>query len=198
MQNIEIKHRISGAVLFSLKCGPSKLCLEATVRSGAYLGGADLRGADLRSANLFGAYLGCANLGGADLRSANLSGADLVGAINADYAIACTRILPEGDLIGWKNAKGTIIKLRIPAESKRSHAFGRKCRAEFVIDMGHWDKNGNALPAEHECYTSAHGPKTKYRSGEKIVADSWDVDFTNECSHGIHFFITRLEAENWE
>ena len=148
-----------------------------------HLSGANLRGADLRGANL---------------RGANLCGANLCGAKNAEYAIAATRILPDGDLIGWKNCNGTIVKLRIPEAAKRSHAFGRKCRAEFVIDIGHWDKDGKALPNEHECFTDQHGPKTLYRYGEKIVAGSWDEDFTNECSHGIHFFITRIEAEKYQ
>ena len=57
-----IKHRVSGAVLFSLECGSFKLCVEAAVKSGAHLRGADLRDADLR-----GAYLGGADLRGADL-----------------------------------------------------------------------------------------------------------------------------------
>ena len=67
---------------------------------------------------------------------ANLSGANLSGAKDADYAIACTRILPDGDLIGWKKCKNNIIvKLRIPESAKRSHAFGRKCRAEYADVM---------------------------------------------------------------
>ena len=32
-----IEHRVSGAVLFSLGCGSFKLCVEAAVKSGAYL-----------------------------------------------------------------------------------------------------------------------------------------------------------------
>ena len=40
---------------------------------------------------------------GANLSGANLSGSYLSGANNAGLAIAMTRILPEGQLIGWKN-----------------------------------------------------------------------------------------------
>ena len=120
---------------------------------------------------------------------ANLCGADLRGAKNADYAIACTRILPEGDLIGWKKCVGDIIvKVRIPAEAKRSHAFGRKCRAQFVdvLEIFGADKA-----------ISRHDEKTEYKIGERVTCDKWDEDFNNECSGGIHFFITRLEAENY-
>ncbi len=75
-----IKHRVSGAVLFSLGCGSFKLCVEAAVKSGAHLRGADLRDAYLRGAYLGGADLRGAYLGGADLRGAYLGGADLRGA----------------------------------------------------------------------------------------------------------------------
>ena len=86
----EIKHRFSGSVLFSLETESLKLCVEAAVKSGAYLDGANLdgaylSGAYLRGANLSGAYLRGANLDGANLSgayldSANLDGANLDGA----------------------------------------------------------------------------------------------------------------------
>jgi len=50
MKLFEIRHRISGSVLFSLETETLKLTLEAAVRGGAYLGGAYLRGAYLRGA----------------------------------------------------------------------------------------------------------------------------------------------------
>ncbi len=188
----EIKHRITGAILFELDCGSMRLCIEAAVKSSANLSSANLRYADLRYANLSSANLSSANLSSANLRYANLSYAK-----NSELAVALTRILPEGEIIGWKKANGTLVKLKIPADAKRSHAFGRKCRAEFAIDIGHWDIKGVALPPEHEALTNAHGPETKYRYGETIRPDSFDDDWTNECSHGVHFFITRLEAEQW-
>jgi hypothetical protein len=80
MKLFEIKHRISGSVLFSLKTENLKLTLEAAVRTGAYLTGAYLRGADLTGADLSGAYLTGAYLRGAYLTSADLRGADLRGA----------------------------------------------------------------------------------------------------------------------
>jgi hypothetical protein len=36
----KIKHRFTGAVLFSLECRAWKICVEAAVSSGAYLNGA--------------------------------------------------------------------------------------------------------------------------------------------------------------
>ena len=74
---IEIKHRLTGSVLFEIEIGSLKLAVEAAVKSSADLRYADLRSADLRSANLYSANLRYANLRSADLRSANLYSADL-------------------------------------------------------------------------------------------------------------------------
>jgi len=183
---------LSGAYLSGANL--SSADLRSANLSGADLSGADLSGANLssaylRSANLSSAYLSGANLSGANLRSANLSGANLSGAKGADLAVAMTRILPEGDLIGWKKCNNSVIvKLRIPSEAKRSSAFGRKCRAEFADVL-------EIIGAE-KAFTNAHGPQTVYRVGERIHPDEWDENWMEECSHGIHFYITRLEAEN--
>ena len=136
-----------------------------------------------------GADLQDADLQGANLRGADLRGADLRGAKNADYAIAQTRILPDGDIVGWKKCKNdVIVKLLIPSNAKRSHAFGRKCRAEFakVIEV-----IGSAVAI------SRHDEKTEYRVGETVKCDKWDDNWMVECSGGIHFFITKIEAENY-
>ena len=46
IMKFEIKHRFSGAVLFSLECGSLKLCLEAAVKSRANLARANLADAN--------------------------------------------------------------------------------------------------------------------------------------------------------
>jgi len=158
----------------------------------AYLARANLADANLARANLAGAYLARANLAdanlaGAYLAGANLAGANLARAKNADFAIAQTRLLPEGDLIGWKKcSQGIIVKLRIPEAAKRSHAFGRKCRAEYadVIEVIGGDVG-----------ISKHDASTEYRVGQRVIPDRFDENWQEECSSGIHFFITRLEAE---
>ncbi len=79
-----------------------------------------------------------------------------------------------------------IVKLRIPADARRSHAFGRKCRAEFADVL-------EVIGAE--IGISKHDGKTEYRVGQRVTPDAFDANWADECSNGVHFFITRLEAE---
>jgi hypothetical protein len=181
---------LSGAYL-------SRADLSGADLSGADLSGADLSRADLSGADLSRAYLSRADLSGADLSRAYLSGADLSradlsraylsGAKNADLAIARTRILPDGALIGWKKCRNdVIVKLRIPEDAPRSHAYGRKCRAKFadVLEIFGADKA-----------VSSHDPKFTYTVGERVEAANWCENWEEECAGGVHFFINRLEAE---
>jgi len=188
---------LRGAYLGGANLGGANLGganLGGAYLGGAYLGGANLGGAYLGGANLGGANLGGANLGGANLSGANLGGAylggaNLGGAKSAETAIAMTRILPEGTLIGWKKLRyGVIAKLMIPEYANRSHAFGRKCRAEFaeVLEL-HGAEVGY----------SQHDSTFVYRVGDVVKPHKWSEDWQDECAGGIHFFITRLEAENY-
>ena len=183
---------LSGANLYGANLSGANL-------SGANLYGADLYGAnlyeaDLSRANLSGANLSRANLSGANLSGANLSGANLsganlYGAKNVELAIAKTRILPEGDLIGYKKCQNSVIvRLKIPEEARRSHAFGRKCRAEFVEVLEVFGADVGI---------STHDGVTRYEVGKRVACDNWSEDWQAECVGGIHFFITRLEAENY-
>jgi len=149
--------------------------------------GINLQDAELKSAKFMGANLDKAKLMKADLSRADLSWADLSWAKDAEQAIAQTRILPEGALIVWKKCKNDVlVKLRIPDEAKRSSAFGRKCRAEFADVL-------EVIGAE--VGIGQHDGKTEYRAGQRVTPDKWDENWQEECSHGIHFYITRLEAE---
>ena len=156
--------------------------------SGADLSGADLSGADLRSADLSGADLSGANLSGADLRSADLSGAKY-NECTTFFALSCPE---EGDFIAWKKVGDVIVKLRIPAEAKRSSATSRKCRCEFaeVVEL----QNLDGTPYNDDKIVNNNHVETIYKVGEIVRPDSWDDNRWNECSHGIHFFITRDEA----
>ena len=165
----------------------------------AYLRRADLRGADLRGAYLRGTDLSRADLrgaclGGANLREACLGGANLRGANLSealwDYTTIGTAPAPEGDLIGWGKKGGLLVKMLVPAAARRSCATTRKFRAEYVQVL---EIESGVQRVEH---FSEHGAAT-YEVGQITRADEWDDDRWNECSHGIHFFLSRHEAERW-
>ena len=183
--------------------------------SGANVYGANLSHADLRAANLSYADLRKADLSYADFSYANLSyaelhGVDLSGAIlngtnisyadlryadlsdveynetTAFFAIQCPE---EGAFIAWKKCEGgVIVKLLIPADAKRSSATSRKCRASKAIVL-------EVIGAEKGFSTV--DMNFTYEAGQEVIPDFFDDDRWNECSHGIHFFITKAEAEKY-
>ena len=186
MIKFNVLNRFSGEVKFTAEIDCTDNA-STSIKLGLAVKWAITNRANLSWADLSRANLSRADLSGADLSRADLSWADLSGAKDAEFAIASTRILPDGDLIGWKKCKDNIIvKLRIPEAAKRSHAFGRKCRAEYadVIEV----IGGEVGYAQHD-------GKTEYKAGQRVTPDKWCENWQDECSNGIHFYITRLEAE---
>ena len=168
---------------------------------GANLRGANLFGANLRGANLSGANLRGANLFGANLRGANLSGANLRGASmdqmiwdihTVFYPLQCP---DSGSYIGYKKASGLVVELEIPADARRSSATSRKCRASKAKVLSITDINGNPAGGQVK---SNYDPDFVYTIGETVEVSDFDDDRWNECSTGIHHFITRAEAVIYE
>jgi hypothetical protein len=165
--------------------------LRSADLSDANLRSADLRSADLRSANLRSADLRSADLRSADLSDADLYGADLSGAKNIPaLADARASILPEvGQFIGWKKCNaGVLVRLMVGKNARRSNATGRKCRAEYIKVL---EVIGATVGI------SQYDNKTKYEVGKIVRCDSWNEDRWVECGGGIHFFLTKVEAENY-
>ena len=132
------------------------------------------------------------DLQGADLRGADLQGAYLQGALNAESALARIQFIPEtGGFEAWKKCSGgVIVKLLIPEDAKRSHGSERKCRASKAVVL-------EVFGAEYARSGGGYGI-VKYRKGATVEPlNGWDEDRWNVCSSGIHFFITRLEAEEY-
>ena len=167
----------------------------------ANLRNADLRCADLRNADLRCADLRCANLRNADLRCADLRNADLCGAsidqmmwniYTVFYPLQC----PEsGSYIGYKKASGLVVELEIPADARRSSATSRKCRASKAKVLSITDINGNPAGGQVK---SNYDPNFVYAIGETVEVTDFDDNRWNECSTGIHHFITRAEAVIYE
>ena len=122
---------------------------------------------------------------------ANLYGADLSGAEDAELVFARTSIVPDhGPLFVWKKCQNNVlVRLFIPSKARRSNASGRKCRAERakVLEV-----------IGSEIGVSKHNASFIYKTGQWVRADKWNENRWEECSGGIHFFLTRIEAENYE
>ena len=160
----------------------------------AILEGANLSGANLRDANLRGANLRYAILEGADLRYTILEGANLRGAIlegaKIDFPIAC----PEKEsFIAFKKVKDDyIVELLIPEDARRCSATSRKCRCDKakVLSITKLDGTSDGVDTVYSKYDETFA----YKIGELVEVKDFDDNRWNECSTGIHFFLTREEA----
>ena len=181
--------------------------LESANLSGADLKGADLNDADLtytdlKSANLWGADLWCADfsgadLKGADLRYANLEGANLSGADLRDAKINFHIACPEkGSFIAFKKAGNNynnyIVELLIPEDARRCSATSKKCRCDKakVLSITKIDGTSDGVDTVYSIYDETFA----YKIGELVEVKDFDDNRWNECSTGIHFFLTRQEA----
>ena len=171
---------------------------------GANLSWANLSWANLSWANLYGANLSWANLSWADLSRANLYGANLSGANyiekakNLFYPLACPEI---GAFIGWKKARimhnrsECIVKLEISEDAMRSSATGRKCRCSKATVLEVQGLEGDVL---EQAAVSDRDENFHYVPGSVVSVSDFDENRWNECSTGIHFYITREEAVRHE
>jgi uncharacterized protein YjbI with pentapeptide repeats len=151
---IEIKHRFTGDVLFSVEAGSLKLAVQIAVKSKAYLSKANLSGADLSGAYLSKAYLYGANLSGAYLSGADLSGANLSGA-NLSKAYLSGAYLSGADLSGadlskaylsGANLSGAKNIVRVGPTSDHYEFFGVPSERGLMVKAGcHWFTYAEAL-----------------------------------------------------
>jgi len=124
----------------------------------------------------------------ADLRGADLTGADLSRADLSRADLPYFSIVPEeGSFIGFKATTKGVVKLLVTDDAKRLNSIGsRKCRTSKVVVL---EGYANA--------TGTHFNGLIYETGVTLEVEDFDDDIRNECSRGIHFFMTRREAENW-
>ena len=184
--------------------------LENSDLSYSFLSRANLSCANLKNANLSYATLDHTNFLNACLAGANLKGAYLNNTIlintdlNGTEYKEKTKLFPlqcpeKGSFIGYKATtikRGHlgIIELLIPEDAKRSSATSRKCRCSKAKVLSITSIDGTIN------YTFAHSHFDEnfiYRVGETVEVKDFDEDRWNECSTGIHFFITRGEAVSY-
>ena len=157
--------------------------------SSAFLGGANLWNANLWCADLRDANLRDANLKYAILEGANLGGADLCDA-KINFYIACPE---KGSFIAFKKVKDDyIVELLIPEDARRCSATSRKCRCDKakVLSITKIDGTSDGVDTVYSIYDETFA----YKIGELVEVKDFDDNRWNECSTGIHFFLTRQEA----
>ena len=110
----------------------------------------------------------------------------------AFFALQCPE---EGTFIAYKKASGLIVKLRVTEDAARSSATSRKCRCSKaeVISITNCDGTDSGKTEVQSDYDYTF----VYRVGEIVEVKNFDSNRWNECSTGIHFFITRQEAVNY-
>ena len=167
----------------------ANLC-EADLRGAnlirANLCGANLCGANLCGANLIRADLNEADLSGANLCGANLYGANLCGVKGSLYRKG--KILTE-DIIGYKKCKNdVIITLEIPRGAIVFSINGDKCRTNKAKVI--------AIDGSDRAFAIIR--YMSYYIGDEFNIYDFDCQYNEECAKGIHFFMTREEAESYE
>ncbi len=175
--------------------------LYKTNVSEADFSNANLYSANLSYANLANTNLSDANLSYADLQYANLRGANLADAdisnvhYNEHTAFFALQCPEEGAFIGWKKcADNKIVKLKIEAKAKRSSATSRKCRCSSAKVLAIYNI-GDETPLSNTIAHSIYDKNFKYEVGKIVKVKHFNPNRWNECSFGIHFFLTRKEAE---
>lgn len=118
-----------------------------------------------------------------------------------------------------------IVKLEIPEDAKRSSALGRKCRCNKAKVLGIYaiqqivepvgvrengiidtvirrrigDKFSDDMIAYSKYVSTPGSPADAlpYKVGQWVFPDDWDDNRFDECSHGIHFFMSAQEAVDY-
>ena len=170
---------------------------------------ANLRYANLRYANLKYADLEGVNLEGVDLSCADLRGASLTNAklnnikynhLTSFLALQCPE---KGSFIAYKKAKDinsdteVIVELLVMEDSLRSSATSRKCRFSHTKTLSITSLDGTV---EYNIACSMRDENFIYTVGKENIIENFNEDRwneCNECSTGIHGFITRDEAVNY-
>lgn len=183
--------------------------LDNTELGGAILAKTNLRFSDLTGANLSGADLSDADLSHSNLSNVNLLDAALFntyldGSIVDNIITNYPMNLPDGEFIAWKKVHTDvvneyIIKLKILENSKRSRGTSDRCRCDkaLVLEIQNLDGSKSDLTEVHHIGFSLKSLPCIYKVGEIVEADRWDNNRFNECSHGIHFFLSRERAESY-
>lgn len=165
----------------------------------ALFDGVSLRMSDFSGANMRTASFRCCDMRGCNIRGADLFGAVLEHAqlegVEDDEATKWFRMhCPEkGAFLGYKKCvNDRMVQLLIPADARRTSATLPSCRCDKakVLTIKSFDFRQNFDEA-----WSLVDENFVYRRGEWVVVKDFNEDRWMDSTTGIHFWMTREEAE---
>ena len=128
---------------------------------------ADLYGADLQGVNLCNAHLDDAKGNLIDYRRGKIVTEDIKGYKKCEHGIIVTLLIPRGAIVFSIN--------------------GNKCRTNKAKVI--------AIDGADVAYSTYNG--MSYHVGDEFTIYDFNCEYNIECGAGIHFFMTREEAENY-
>lgn len=180
-------------------CDLSGVNLSGSSVENALFDGCPLKGADFQDANMKTASFrycdmrGC-NIKGADLFGAVLEYANLEGIVSDEGTKWFRLHCPEkGAFLGYKKCvNDRMVQLLIPADAKRTSATLPSCRCSKakVLTIKSFDLKENFDEA-----WSLVDENFIYRKGEWVEVKNFNEDRWQDSTTGIHFWLTREEAE---
>lgn len=172
---------------------------ENSIVENALFDGCPMKGANLKNARMV-----TASFRYCDMRECNIEGADLFGAVlefakldgiisNDDtkwFRLHC----PEtGAFLAYKKCvNDRMVQLLVPADAKRTSATLRSCRCNKakVLTIKSFDFKENFDEA-----WSLVDENFVYKRGEWVEVKDFNEDRWQDSTTGIHFWMTRAEAE---
>ena len=163
-------------------------------------------GCSLHGANFTNANLKTASFRYCDLRESNIEGANLFGAVleyakfdgivsNEDTKWFRMHCPETGAFLGYKKCvNDRMVQLLIPADAKRTSATLPSCRCNKakVLTIKSFDFKEN-----YEEAWSLVDENFVYRRGQWVEVKDFNEDRWQDSTTGIHFWMTRQEAENY-
>ena len=192
--------------------------LKGAILTGSQLCDCSFKSANLDCADLYGTNLDYASFEGASLRFARVdyadnsyyagfSHADVTGVVFSECNLdeesfegaigfhPHMRCPEEGSFIAWKKCRDDrIVKLLIPADAKRTGASVYTSRASEARVLEIWNQDGEPCEEAVSCADESF----IYRKGETVHPKEDFDDHLLEDGSGIHFALTRTEAEQYE
>ena len=105
----------------------------------------------------------------------------------------------KGSFTAFKQVVGKdgplILEIEVPADAKRSSAAGNKCRCSKAKAIALYNPDGT--PSKETTAKSNNYNGFVYEVGKVAVPDSFDENRWEECSNGIHFFMSFEEARDY-